>query len=104
MKDLIRMQNDVPFLDAETSLKIGTIERAVKQLKEQEEKLKKAILDEMERKGIIKIETDDLVITYIAETEREKFDTRKFRLINPDYYDEYCTLIPVKSSIRIKVK
>ena len=104
MKELIRLENEVAFLDADVSAKIAEFERQIKALKDQEEMLKKAILDEMENKGIIKVETEDLVISYVASTDREKFNTRKFRLINPDIYDEYCSMIPVKASIRIKVK
>lgn len=102
--ELIKIENDVALLDAGVSAKIADFERQMKALKDQEDNLKKAILEEMEEKGIINIETDDLLISYVASTDREKFNTRKFRLINPDIYDEYVSMIPVKSSIRIKLK
>jgi len=102
--DLIQVRNDVALLDQEVSAKIADFERQVKAIKEQEDELKKSILEEMESKGIIKVETDDLSITYVAGTDREKFNTRDFRKDNPDLYDSYISMIPVKSSIRIKVK
>ena len=58
----------------------------------------------MENKNILKLETDDLTITYIAPAERETFDSKRFREENSDLYDEYVKFSPVKSSIRVKVK
>lgn len=104
--ELIKRENGISILDAEVSEKIATFERQVKALKEQEDELKQAILNEMESKGIIKLEdeTTGLSITYVAETTREDFDKKTFKKDNPDTYDEYVRFIPVKSSIRIKVK
>ena len=47
---------------------------------------------------------DDLVINYVAPTDRIAFDSARFKKENPDMYDEYLKISPVKSSIRIKVK
>ena len=102
--ELIKLENDLPVLDNDTAYQIAEFERQIKLLEEQEKKLKQAILDEMEAKGFIKIETDVLTITYVAATDREKFDSKKFRAENPDLYDEYVSMTPVKPSIRIKVK
>lgn len=104
--ELIKRENGITVLNAEVSGKIAEFERQMKTIKEQEEQLKKAILTEMESKGIIKVEDEinGLSITYVAETMRETFDSRKFKVDNPDMYDEYIRISPVKSSIRIKVK
>lgn len=102
--ELIKIENNVPVLDAEISSQIAEFERQAKFIKEQEERLKNAILIEMEAKGIIGIDTDDLKITYVAPTDREKFDSKQFRSDHSELYDEYVSMIPVKSSIRIKVK
>ncbi len=101
---LIKIDNGVALLDVETSKKIAEFETKIKAIKEQEDELKKAILNEMESKGIIKLETDNLVISYIAPTDRETLDTKKLRKDMPDVYDDYVKLSPVKSSIRIKVR
>lgn len=104
--ELIKRENGITILDAETSGKIAEFERQLKAIKEQEEQIKKAILEEMESKGIIKLEDEinGISITYVAETTRETFDSKKFRADNPDMYDSYIRMSPVKSSIRIKVK
>lgn len=95
---------DKGLLNPEISDKIADFEKKIKKLKEQEDLLKQSILEEMEAKGIVKIENDDLLISYIAPTDRETFDSKKLREDNPDLYDEYIKISKVKASIRIKVK
>lgn len=102
--ELIKLENDVALLDADVQQTIINMELAIKDLKEREEELKRTILNEMEEKHIIKVESDNLLINYIASTDRETFNTKVFREEQPDLYDEYVKLTPVKSSIRIKVK
>jgi regulator of replication initiation timing len=102
--ELIKVENEIGILDTEVSKKVAEFEKAIKEIKEKEEELKQNILTEMENKNILKLETDDLMITYIAPAERETFDSKKFREENSDLYDEYVKFSPVKSSIRVKVK
>lgn len=102
--ELIKVENEIGILDTEVSKKVAEFEKAIKEIKEKEEELKQNILTEMESKNILKLETDDLTITYIAPSERETFDSKKFREENSDLYDEYVKFSPVKSSIRVKVK
>ena len=102
--ELIKVENEIGILDTEVSKKVAEFEKALKEIKEKEEELKQNILSEMESKNILKLETDDLTITYIAPAERETFDSKKFREESSDLYDEYIKFSPVKSSIRIKVK
>lgn len=102
--ELIKVENEIGILDTEVSKKVAEFEKALKEIKEKEEELKQNILSEMESKNILKLETDDLTITYIAPAERETFDSKKFREENSDLYDEYVKFSPVKSSIRVKVK
>lgn len=102
--ELIKVENEIGILDTEVSKKVAEFEKTLKEIKEKEEELKQNILIEMENKNILKLETDDLTITYIAPAERETFDSKKFREENSDLYDEYVKFSPVKSSIRVKVK
>lgn len=102
--ELIKIENDKALLNNETSKKIAEFERQMKFIKEKEDELKTSILKEMEDKNIIKVDTDDLIISYIASSDRESFDSKKFKEEHHDLYDEYVKMTPVKSSIRIKVK
>ena len=102
--ELIKIKNNEINLNEETSKKLAEFELKIKEIKEQEDKIKQSILKEMEEKNIIKIETDDVMISYVAPTDRETFDSKLFREEYSALYDEYVKITPVKSSIRIKVK
>ncbi len=102
--DLIRVENNTPILDKDISREIAEFERKIKFMKSEEDRLKKAIQDEMELKLIRGIKTDELTISYVAETYTEYFDKEKFRLENPDLYDKYISMKPKKAFIKIGVK
>lgn len=102
--ELIKIENDLVVLDESVSKQIAEFEKQIKELKEQEEEIKQAILEQMELNDVIKLETDELAITYVASTERETFDSKSLRQDHPQLYDAYIKMTPVKSSIRIKVK
>ena len=104
MDKLIRMENNTALLHPGISSALAEFERQAKEIKEKQDALKQKILEEMEANGILKIETDDLTITYVAPTSRESFDSKTFRKDNPDLYDNYVNISPVKASIRMKVK
>lgn len=102
--DLIKFENNVLVLDSETSQKIADFERTIKELTEKEKALKEAILKEMEQKNIIKLDTPEITITYVAENYKETFDTKLFKEQNPDLYDGYVRMTVTKPSLRLKVK
>lgn len=102
--ELIKVYGEAAILDGTTAKHIAEFEKMAKDIKAKEDELKKAILTEMESKGIIKLETDELTISYVAATDRETFDSKKLRTDNPDLYDEYIRMSTVKPSIRIKLK
>lgn len=104
MGDLIKFENNVPMLEPKVSQQIAEFERQIKFMKSEEEKLKKAIQEEMERKFIKGIKTEELTITYIGETYTEHFNKDKFREENPDLYDEYLEIRPKKAFVKIGVK
>lgn len=104
MNDLITMIDGNAVLDPVTADLIANFEKQVKAIKEKEDALKILILEAMENNGIVKIETDELTINYVAKTDRETFDSKTFRKDHSDLYDDYVKITPVKPSIRIKVK
>lgn len=99
--ELITQENQLAI---EVSRKLAEFEKQVKAIQLEETALKQALLEEMRSRGIVKLETDDLTIAYIAPTDRESFDSKRFRAENPNLYDEYVTFTRVKDSIRIKLK
>lgn len=104
MEGLIIKQENGLVLNPRVSKQIAEFERQAKAIKEAEDKLKAEILAEMEANGIVKLDTEDLTISYVAETYRETFDSKAFKVDNEQLYNQYTKISPVKSSIRIKVK
>lgn len=103
MNDILYVGQQI-ILAPEISLQLAEFERKLKEIKEQEETIKQQILTAMEENNVVKLDTPDLSITYIAPTDRETFDTKTFRSENPEVYDAYVKMTPVKSTIRIKLK
>lgn len=104
MQELIEVKNGTAILRADIASKIAEFERMVKSIEEQEKALKSMVLAEMEDKGILSIDTEELHISYVAPCDRERFDTKTFKAENPLIYDEYVTMSHVRSSVRVKVK
>ena len=102
--ELIKIENEIAILNPEVSEKIAEFERQAKAIKEQEDNLKEAILKEMEENQVIKLDTPDLLISYVTSIDRETFDSKTFKAEHQDLYDEYVKMTPVKASIRIKLK
>lgn len=104
MDELIIMKNDITVLNADISNTLMEIENQIKVLKEKEDLIKQHLLEEMENRNILKLEDNNIAINYIAPSDRETFDSKKFKSEHQDLYDEYVKMTPIKSSIRIKVK
>lgn len=104
MSGLITQKEGIAILDPETSRRIADFERKMKEIQRVEDEIRRVILEEMQEKKISKIETDELLITYIATTDRQTFDVKAFRKEHPDLHDEYIKISPVKESVRIKLK
>ena len=102
--EMIQLINNKPVLDGATLKSLIVFEKKIKELEEAKKELNAKILEEMESKGIIKIDSDEVSISYIQPSDRESFDSKSFRADHPDIYDSYVRMTPVKASIRIKVK
>lgn len=83
---------------------LAEYESAIKVLTEKEKELKQALLEEMEEKGVIRIDTPAITVTYIEPTERETLDSKALKAEYAGLYDHFVKMTKVKSSIRIKVK
>ena len=104
MNDLIVKKEDNYQLSNIIISELKMIEEEEKELKEKKEKIRGILLKEMEEKNILKLENENISITYKAPTERETFRTAKFKKDLPDLYDTYVEFTPVKSSLLIKIK
>lgn len=104
MDQLIKISDGVALLDKQTADKIAYFERKLKEIKEDEAALRAVIQSEMEAKGVKKIITDEMTITYKAAYDKETFKSKDFKADHPDMFDEYVEISTCKASITIKVK
>ena len=104
MDSLIKIEQNTALLNPAVSIQLAEFERMAEEIKTKQKILKDKILAEMEERGILKIETDELIINYVAEYDKESFDSKAFRKDNPDLYDEYIKISTVSASVRMKLK
>lgn len=102
--ELVKVENGNVALVEDAVKTIVAIENQIKELKEKQDDYKTILLEKMEENNVLKIESEELMITYVAPSDRESFDSKAFKEEHQDLYDEYVKMTPVKSSIRIKVK
>lgn len=102
MNDIIKIENG--HLAVQTIEYIRAIEARMKKEKEEYDAFKAELLQAMEQNGVVKIDTDEVLINYVAATNRETFDSKAFKADMPDLYNEYVKFSEVKPSVRIKVK
>lgn len=104
MNDIIeRTGSDVTF-SKEVCERIISLEKQAKEIKKQQDSMKKEILDAMQKYGVLKLDNEFLKIAFVPEHDAERFDSKKFKEENPDVYDLYAKISKVKPSIRITVK
>lgn len=101
---LIQYNAGVPVLSLDAIEQFTYFEKQKKLLDAMEKDYKERLKAEMESQEIVKLETDNVTVTYIAASDRETLDTKALKAECPDVYDSYVKLSPVKSSIRVKVK
>ena len=104
MDELIRFEQNTALLNPESSRSLAELERQVKALEVKRDELKARIYEEMAKKKILKITTDDLTITRIAPTSTEKFNKAQFRKEHPDLYDTYITIGNKQGYVKLEVK
>ena len=103
MNKIVAKNNDFTIA-VETQKQLVAYELQIKDLKQRSDELKEQIKAEMKENGIIKIDTDALLINYIEPSERETFNKKKIQEENPDLYDKYIEFKPTADQIRVKIK
>ena len=100
---IVKKEDNYQLLNIVAS-ELKMIEEEKKELIKKERTIREKLLKEMEEKNILKLESENISITYKAPTERETFRTKDFKNDLPDLYDTYVEFTPVKSSLVIKIK
>lgn len=92
-------------------MKLTDIERAIIEIKtrlaqaeEQKKSLTEALYQEMDARGVYKLDSPTLSITRIADTTAETFDSKAFRADHPELYDQYLRETQRKGYVKITLK
>lgn len=105
-KPLEKTEEEKQFLkelyDAEKV--IAYYENEKKLAEENRNKVRDKIIEIMKEQGITKFENENISITYIAPTDAETFDSKRFKEENPNTYQEYVKITHKKESVRITLK
>lgn len=104
MKSMVKLENGEYGLVSDAINTIVEIEKQIKDLKALQDSYKENLLKEMEENNVLKVDTEKLLISYVAPSTRETLDSKKLKEDLPDIYDLYVKFTDVKSSLRIKVK
>lgn len=104
MKSMVKLENGEYGLVSDAINTIVEIEKQIKDLKALQDSYKENLLKEMEENNVLKVDTEELSISYVAPSTRETLDSKKLKEDLPDIYDLYVKFTDVKSSLRIKVK
>lgn len=84
--------------------KVIALAETIAQYESEYNSLKNAILNAMAEQNIVKIDTEEVLINYIAPTTRESLDSKRLKEELPNIYDEYARISPVKASLKVKIK
>ena len=68
------------------------------------ERLKEELIMAMEKQGVKKFENERLRVTYKDEYDKHTFDTKQFKLEQPELYKEYLKKTTVGATVLITIK
>ena len=102
MANIVKIENGE--LSQESKKWLIALEKQRKLINDEYDNFKTELLKAMEENGVVKIENEDLIISYIASGEKETFDSKSFKKDHSEMYDQYVKFTPIKRSIKIKVK
>ena len=103
MNEIFKTENGTVIMLQDFSEEVARVKNQLKALKDLDQKYNDMIREAMEQYGVVKIETENLNVTYVQPTEKETFDSKAFKEDFPELYDEYVKMTPVKASLRVKV-
>lgn len=90
-------------ISEEISKEIARNELLIKQLSDKQKEIKAGLLDAMEKAGIVKVENENLKVTYVAPSTQEKLDSKSLKAELPDIYNTYCKISDRSAYLKIEV-
>lgn len=106
MDNLVVLDNGEYELALDVKKTIFTIEKEIKNLTDLRDKYKKALIKEIEDRGITNcnIKNELFTLTYKGPSTRETLDSKRLREDMPEIYDEYVKIGNVSSSVSVRLK
>lgn len=101
---LEKNQQQLAKINREIEKAVGAQIVKREQLEQQNQDMRQAILEAMEQNDVKKFDGDLITITYKAPSQRNTFDSKKFKEERPKTYAKYVRVSPVKASISIHIK
>lgn len=83
---------------------VALAEAELESKKKDIETIKCFLLEQMTANNIKKWETQNIVVTYVAPSERKSIDSTKLKAEQPEVYEQYLKTSTVKEQIKIKIK
>ena len=105
-------QNDEPFdwkpvvpeYISENETTIISLTKRIKELTEELDAAKASVLENMEKDGCKSVDTGALLVTFVAPSKRESFDSKKFKEENAELYGKYIKASETKASLKVTIR
>ena len=78
--------------------------KRIKELTEEYESIKQDVLRKMVENNDKSFDTGNILITYVAPSTRESFDTKKFKSEHADLYSDYIRTSTTKESLKLTLR
>lgn len=96
-------ENDLMLL-YEAEKIVAYFEKEKAQAEERAKTVRAKIVESMKAAGITKFENEHIIISYIAPTTAEVFDSKRFKAEQPEEYAKYTKTQNKSEQVRIKLK
>lgn len=93
-----------PDYITENMTSLYVLGKRIKELSDEYEAIKFEVLSKMSENGDKSFDTGDVLITLVAPTLRESFDSKKFKAEHADMYDKYTKLSSTKESLKLTLR
>ena len=94
----------VPEYISENEATIISLTKRIKELTEELEEAKASVLENMEKDGCKSVDTGALLVTFVAPSKRESFDSKKFKEENAELYGKYIKASETKASLKVTIR
>ena len=101
MTELMKYEGGTAVLADEAIQRIRALEQSAKEIKEKQDELKKALIEQCEKYGVKQIKNDFMTISYTPEHVTERFDSTALKNQSPALYEAYSKEVKTKASVRI---